>query len=74
MSYTRGYIREALIRYRFVTVELCSRCMLASRSLNGGVGMTFGDGHGRMQVQRESHFSKPRSHQGKTNEISRTKS
>jgi hypothetical protein len=33
MSYTRGYIREALIRYRFVTVELRSRCMLASQKL-----------------------------------------
>lgn len=61
MSYTRGYIREALIRYRFVTVEL-------------RVGMTIWDGHGRMQVQRASHFSKPSSHQGRKNEVSRTQS
>jgi hypothetical protein len=48
MSYTRGYIREALIRYRFVTVELRSRCMLAMqmvewRSWNDNLGWTRED-------------------------------
>jgi len=48
MSYTRGYIREALIHYRFVTVELRSRCMLAMqkvewRSWNDNLGWTRED-------------------------------
>jgi hypothetical protein len=48
MIYTRGYIREALISYRFATVELHSRCMLAMqkvewRSWNDNLGWTGED-------------------------------
>ena len=41
---TRGYIREALIRYCFVTVELRSGVYVASRSLNGRSWNDIGDG------------------------------